>query len=353
MVWISFLFMIFSLHAAELPRFLTKHSPETLRYISMDGRFAYVQKRPGVLGLVSSFRSLDFLSEANSNEFLVKASGNKGRLAIESIPHSHDEMNLLKNHSIYVVDYGNTATRLVGVGRNARLHLKDEWISYYNMTDKVIHIINLITQKKFEIKLSRKANPFFIPEVQMISARSIAYTDINEAGYAALISYDLENLKSTIAYRSTQTGTRLELCQSEGYLGLGEFPYDGISRGSIISTMPTSDSMNLAGFIAIYNSVDQDIGNMVCLPGSIYFVKTMNLDKELNFKVTEAVNLDLKTQNLEVRSSLKSVVQLIEMDRRVMIPFRGDFFVLEGNSNLGEDLLKGSRSKKEELQIDI
>lgn len=349
MAWISLFFMIMSLQAAPLQKFLTKHSPETLRYISMDGRYAYVQKKPGVLGMVSSFRSVDFLSEANSNDFLVKSSNFRGRLAIESIPNAHTEMSLVKNHTIYVVDYGNTVTRPVGSGRNAKLHLRDEWITYYNIIDKVIHIQNLVTQKKYEIKLSKKANPFFIPDIVMVSAKTVAYTDINESGYAALVSYDLESLKSTVIYKSTQSATRLELCKSEDYLGLGEFPYDGVARGSKIQTIPISSSMNLASMTTIYSSIEQDIGNIICLPRSIYFVKTMNHDKVMNHKITEAVKLDVKTENVEAKSELKTVAQLIEMDGRVMIPFRGDFLVIEGTANIGNETLKA----KEELQIDI
>ena len=91
---------------------------------------------------------------------------------------------------------------------------------------------------------------------------------------------------------------------------------------------------------------------MVCLPDSIYFVKTMNQDKALNFKVTEAVKLTLKTQKIESKSDLKHVTQLIEMDGRVLIPLRGEFYVLEGKFNLGTDTLKAFPTK-EELQLDI
>jgi hypothetical protein len=352
MLWINFLFFILSLQAAELPRFLTKHSSETLRFISMDGRYAYVQKKPGVLGLVSSFRSIDFLTDANANNFLVRGSRFKNRLTIESVPNAHDELSLVKNHKIFVMDYGNSITREIGIGRGAKLHLQDEWITYYNIVDKVIHVENLLTQKKFSIKVSAKANPFFIPEVEMVSQSSILYTDINENGYAALVGYNLATLKSNITYKSSQTATRLELCQSENYLGMGEFPYDGVNRGSKIQYIKLTEQVNLAGFTTLYSSVEQDVGNMICLPNNIYFIKTMNQDKVLNYKVTEAVKLEIATQNIEARSSLKHVTQLLEMDGRVLIPLRGQFLVLEGKNNLSEDILK-SVPTKEELQIDL
>jgi hypothetical protein len=352
MPWISLLIFCASVMAAPLPRFLTKHSRDTLRFISMDGRYAYVQKKAGVLSLVNNFKNTDFLTETNSNEFLVKSSRFKNRLVIESIPNAQDEMSLLKNHKVYVVDYGNTLTREIGIGRGARLHLNDEWITFYNVQTKVIHVQNLLTQKKFEIRLSKKPNPFFIPEVEMVSSRAVVYSDINELGFAAMVSFDLENLKSTVIYKSSQNATRIELCQHEGYLGVGEFGYEGISRGSKIQTIALRDIVNLAGTVSVYNSVEPDIGNMICMPQAIYFVKTMSQNKELNFKVTEAVRLELKTQNVEAKSDLKYVTQINEMDGRVLIPLRGEFYVLEGSSNLGEDTLKTAPSK-EELQIDL
>ncbi len=351
MAWISFFIFMMASQAAVLERFYTKHSPETLRYISMDGRYAYVQKKPGVLGLVTNFSVVDFLTETNSNNFLIKSSRFKNRLAIESISNFHDELSLFKNHKIYVVDYGNSATREVGSGRNAKLHLRDEWITFYSMTDRKILIQNLVTQKKFEIKLSKKSNPYFIPEVEMVSDRTLVFSDINEQGYAALISYDLQTLKSSILIKSAQTATKLELCQHNGYLAIGEFPYEGLSRNSKIQLITLGDS-NLAGHTTIYSSVEQDTGNMICLADSIYFIKTMNQDKNLNYKVTEAVKLDIKSHNLSARSSLKYVSQLIEMDGRVLIPFRGEFYVLEGKSNLGVDTLQKVPTQ-EELQIDI
>jgi hypothetical protein len=354
MAWISLfgLFFSFNVLAAKLPEFLTKHSPETLRYISADGRYAYVQKKSGVLGLVSSFRSTDFISDAFSNDFLVKGSRFKTRLIIESIPNAHTEMSLIKNHKLFVVDYGNTKTREIGQGRNPKLHLQDEWVTYYHTTDKVIHIQNLITQKKYEIRLSKKPNPYFIPEVEMVSSRVVVYTDINESGYSAIVSYDLQSQKSTVNYKSTQNGTRFELCQSDDYMAIGEFPYDGASRNSKISTVKTNDSINLSGLTTIYQSNDQDVGNMICLPKHLWFVKTVTSDEKLNLKVTEAAKLELRSQKLEVKTSLNHISQLVEMEGRVLIPYRGQFLVLEGQANIGEDVLKPLPGK-EELQIDI
>lgn len=351
MLWISLILASINIFAAELPRFYTKHSSETLRFISMDGRYAYVQKRPGVLGLVSNFRSVDFLLDNSGNNFLVRGSRFKNRLAIESIPNAHDELSMINNHKIFVIDYGNSAAREIGIGRNPRLHMNDEWISFYDIRTKAIKVVNLLTQKKYEIKLSKKANPFFIPEVEMTSGTKLFYTDINESGASALVMFDLGTASTAIVYKSAQNATRLELCQNEDYLAVGEFPYDGVSRNSKISFAKTAQLNSSVGLTSLYTSVEQDIGNMICMPDSIYFVKTMNHDKTLNHKLTDVVKLEISSQKVEAKSNLKQVSQIIEMDGRVLIPFRGIFYVLEGRANIGDDTLK--TPTKEELQIDI
>ena len=354
MVWISILLFLTSLSAAELPKLLTKHAVDSIRFLSMDGRYAYVKKKAGVLGMVSSFRSVDFLSEAQGSEFVMTSSRFKARLIIEVIPNFHTEFNFYKKNKILVVDWGGIAPKEIGQGINAKLHLQDEWVSYFDPTEKKIHLHNVITSKKYEIIPSLKSNPFFRPEIEMITSDTVVYTDINEQGHSAVVSFNLLTQKSTILYKSPQNGTRLELCQEVGYLSVGEFPYEGVNRGSQIMNVTLTESTNLAGFTTVYSSVDQDLGNMVCLPQALYFIKTMNQDKKLGNKFTEAVQLDLKTQQVNARSSLKNVSQLLQMDGRVMIPMRGDFYVLEGNANLSDDSLRQvPGSKKEELPLDI
>lgn len=353
MVWISLFILSLSLSAKELPRFLTKHSMESIRFISLDGRYAYVQKRQGVLGLISSFRSTDFISDQSNSDFIVSDSRFKRRLAIEIIPNYHNEFNLLKNHKIVVVDWGKTQTTEIGSGRQPKLHLDDEWISYYEPTERRINIQNVITQKKFQIKLSPKASTYFFPEVEMISANTVIYTDVNDKGYVALIQYNLVTQKINVLFKSTQTGTRLELCQNKGYVAIGEFPYDDIARTSKIMQIKLTGSTNLAGYSTIYSSTDSDLGNMLCTDDSIYFIKTLTHLRKINYKQTEAVKLDLKTTQVKTVTDLSTVTQLLSMDGRILIPFRGEFYVLEGTSNLTDDKLKSPVPLNEELPLDL
>ena len=353
MVWISLLLISFSVIAKELPKFLTKHSMESIRFISLDGRHAYVQKRPGVLGLITGFRSVDFISENSKSSFLVKDSRFKEKLIIEVIPNAHNEYNLIKNNKILTVDWGKSQTQVIGYGKAARLHLEDEWISFYNPLERAITIQNVRTEKKFQIKLSPKISPFYTPEVEMVSSDSVVYSDINEKGYAALILYNLVSQKATVLYKTSQTGTRLELCQHKGYLAIGEFPYDDIIRNSKIMQIKLTGSTNLAGYSTIYNSTDSDLGNIVCQENALYFIKTLIHQRKINYKQTEVVKLDLKTTQLTTMTELNAVGQIISMDGRILIPFRGDFYVLEGSSNLTDDKLKAPVNTQEELPLEL
>jgi hypothetical protein len=92
---------------------------------------------------------------------------------------------------------------------------------------------------------------------------------------------------------------------------------------------------------------------MVCLENHIYFIKTLTQLRKINFKQTEAVKLDLKTTQLQTVSELGTVNQIIAMDGRVLIPYRGEFFVIEGAANLTDDRLKAPVTKEEELPLEL
>lgn len=355
MVWISlFVILTSSVFAQELPKFLTKHSIDTIRYISMDGRYAYVRKRPGVLGLVSSFKSMDFISESQSSDFLVKGTSNKRRLLIEVIPTVHNEYDFFKKNKLKIIDWGNTAAKDIGEGINGKLHLQDEWVSYYNPVEKQVVLENVITQKKFQIQLQAKMNPFFRPDVEMLSSDTVFYTDINEQGIAALVSYNLLTQKSSVIYKAPQNGSRIELCSYDGSVAIGDFPYEGVSRGSKIMYIKNASATNLSGYTTPYTSLDQDLGNMVCMKKGIFFIKTMSQDKKLLNKVTEVALLDPTDGKIEAKTSMKHVNQLIEMDGRLLVPDRGEYLVLEGRSNISDDTLKSvNPAKNEELPLEL
>ncbi len=351
MGWISLLFLAVVSYAETKvkgpDKLLTKHAVDAIRYIDGDGRVAYIRKRPGVLGIVSSFRSEEFITDTPQSDFLVIATAMKRKVIVEVIKNQHTVFNVMRSNKLMMFNWGETKGKDIGWGMATRMHMADEWITFYVPEKRTIIVKNLITEKDFTVKLNIKANPFFVPDVTMISADLIVYTDINDQGIASVISYQLRTGKTEVIYKSSQTATRMELCQQDNYLAIGEFPYEGVNRGSKILQMPVMSSFNLGGFTTLYESTEQDIGNIICLDDSVYFIKTMNQSPELGMKTTDAVKLILKTSQIIQKTNLGNVSQLINMDGRVLLPSRGSFYVLEGEYNLSSETLKNPTSKEE------
>jgi hypothetical protein len=357
MGWINLFFFSLSLLAAAPKatgpeRLLTKHAVDAIRYIDGDGRVAYVRKRPGVLGIVSSFRSEEFVTDTPQSDFLVHATPMKKKVIVEIIKNQHTVFNIMRSNKLMSFNWGDTKGKEVGSGMAAKLHLADEWLTYFQPEKLSLAVKNLITDKSYEIRLSPKSNGYFIPEATMVASDLIVYTDINDQGYAAVISYNLLTKKSEVLYKSSQNGTRMELCLHENYLAFGEFPYEGVSRGSKIMTVPVLTTFNLGGFTTIYESKEQDLGNMVCKDDGIFFIKTMNQSPEFGTKTTDAVKVNLKNSAIIQKTNLGTVTQLINMDGRVLLPHRGSFYVLEGEYNLSSETLK-TTSPKEEAPLDL
>ena len=98
-------------------------------------------------------------------------------------------------------------------------------------------------------------------------------------------------------------------------------------------------STNYALDKTIYRSTDNDIGNMLCQQDKIYFIKTLSENKRMNLKTTDVAEVILKTGAISMKSDLQKVTQIISVDGRVLIPFRDDYFVVDGEANLSQDRL--------------
>ena len=75
------------------------------------------------------------------------------KLILEIIPHFHNEPNLIKNHQIAILAKGNIILTEIGEGRFPRLHLNDEWITWYRPYERTISGMQTRTKKSFAPKM--------------------------------------------------------------------------------------------------------------------------------------------------------------------------------------------------------
>ncbi len=326
----------------ELPKFAAKQSLENIRFMTQDGRYTYSQKRSGALSMSTSFKTVDVLTNPPGTNYAVTSSEARRKMVIEVEAQWHQDMDLNKVNDIMVGPFNGTQFSKVGRGRTPRLHLDDEWLTWFDPKEKVIHVQFLRTPDRHHvIRLGKKSNGFFFPEVVMLNPETILYSDVNDKGFSALLAWNLVEKKMTVVRKSEVSGTRLELCRRDNMIVMGEFSYDDTNRGTTIMVQAWKDSPSLGGFTTVYRVSDNDLGQMICGSNNrLWFVKTMSEDRKLNIRQTEAALMEMPSGRITVKSELERVTNLIDMDGRILLPLREDVFVLEGNPGSDSDTLK-------------
>ncbi len=324
-----------------LPTFATKQAVENIRFMSLDGRTTYSQKTSGGLNLVGSFTTTEVVSRPADTNYLVHASPARRKVVVEVEEAWHRGLDLTKLHEILVGPFGGKELKPMGRGRASRLHLNDEWLSWYDPKDKAVHVQKLdASNRHWIIRLGRKHNPFFTPDVVVLNSETVLYTDVNDKGVSALLAFTLADAKVTVVRKAASAGTRMEVCRRGDYVALGEFPYDGVPLGSSIHVMAWKGPARLGGFAKLYDTPESDLGQMVCGADKVWFVKTVAENRSLNDRLTEAANLRLPDGKLTVATNLDRVANLVEMDGRVLLPWRETTYVLEGDAGSRRDDLE-------------
>ncbi len=326
----------------ELPRFAAKQSLDNIRFMTQDGRYTYSQKRSGALSMSTSFRTSDVLTNPPGTNYAITSSEARKKMVVEVEANWHQDMDLNKINDIMVGSFAGAQFAKIGRGRYPRLHLDDEWLTWFDPKEKAIHVQFLRTPERHQIiKLGKKNNAFFFPEVIMLNPETVLYTDVNDKGFSALLSWSLVDKKMTVVRKSEVSATRLELCRRDNIIAMGEFSYDDANRGTTIMVQAWKDAPTLGGFTTVYRASDNDLGQMICGSNNrLWFVKTMSEDRKLNIRQTEAVVMELPSGRITVKSELERVTNLIDMDGRILLPLREDVFVLEGSAGSANDTLR-------------
>ena len=332
---------------SQLPKLSTKQDINNLRFLSQDGKYTYYQKRSGVLALSTNFRVFDVIKSSVETQYSIFSTRFRKYLAVSVDENFFTFFGLGRSHKIYVVKYGTNKAIFIGLGNNPQLHLNDTWVSFYKSHEKEIHFANIETPVlKFKIKLPEKKNIYFSPSFLMINDQRILYIDQNEKGMYGLVQFDRNTEKSKLIYKLDNPFQKMEICESDNYFFLGIFTLHSYKRGGKILYTPKKK----LNFVDVYSSILPDTGNLLCdfFHDKAYFVQTQeNNDSEL-----VELNPSLqKKKRIKVLSDLKNVSQVIQMDGKLLIPFRGSFYVPIGeNDYLNKDnLVKINDENKQKL----
>jgi hypothetical protein len=336
-----------SLLWANLPPLKTKQSLTSLRFISYDGKITYYQKTNGSLLVSTNYDVKEILTLKPGTHFKLNSQGLNKRIVIEADENYFNDLNFSKHNKIYITDYNSKSAVKIGDGINAEMQNDENWVSYFDLKEKTIYVVLARSPaKKYQIKLNNPVNPYFIPQVNMINDDYILYTDLNEKGETALFLYVTVDQQFKTVFKSPTSASHLNFCYNSKKLIVGNFGHFDTDKGSQIYDIDITNILNTPKASIIYNSDLEDIGNLVCTEDNVFFIKTIKEIEELNYKTSEVVSMDLKTKSISVISNLEHVTQIINMAGRLLIPLRGEYFVLSGDETTINDDLEMKKDNK-------
>jgi hypothetical protein len=324
----------------SVKKLLTKQELFNIRFISHDGKYTYYQRRSGSLLLSSNYKVKELLKGKLSTQYQVYSSMVRKNMVFEKNEHFHTYLGLRNPRKLYWSKFGGKKLWPMGKGSHPRLHLNDKWASYINLNKKVIYFKNFNDDVlNFSIKLKSILNPYFIPEVIMLNKETVIYTDVNNKGLTGIISFNRSTKKSEVIHKTSEVSTRIELCQSKSSIFVGLFPYTTPYKSHIYKF--EKGSINFQKSRPIYTSKSNDLGHIVCNQNkdNISFIQEVN--KEKNFH--EVVTFNLKDKKINTLSSVKYATQFYNMDGKLILPFRGQYFILDGDQEFGDDSLSGDK----------
>lgn len=315
-----------------LPELLAKQAVGNIRFLSQDGKFTYYQKRSGSLLYSSNYKVSEMIQGQIGTQYTVIGTSARKKIIVMQNQIFHTFYALRAQEKIFLVNFGETALKEVGMGSSAALHLDDTWISYYDYYTKLITFENTTNAAlKFTIKLNNKINPYFTPKVVMSDDNTVYYTDLSETGAPGLLQYKRNTNKADIIFKATTPMMKAEICLHNGSLVMGLFGINYSKEGTTISRakLPLEDFSKRE---MIYNSPVNDFGQLVCdySNDNITFIKNYGSNEHYS---TDLVDLNPDTKKLTPLSEMKTITSVINMDGTLLALDKGKYFIVKGNTD--------------------
>ena len=313
-----------------LPELLTKQAVNNIRFLSKDGKFTYYQKRSGSLLFSTNYKVQEMLKSEIGTNYTVFATPARKKIVILQNPNFHNFYSLRAKENIYIVNFGESTPREVGIGISPTLLLSDSWLSFYDPYSKILNFENTTNSAlKFSIKLNNRLNPYFIPQVLMSDDNTVYYTDLSEAGVYGVLEFKRNTAKSEIIYKAQSPMMKVEICLNNDQLIMGQFGIHFSKFGSSISRslLPLKDFSKRE---SIYNSDMNDLGHLICdfEKNSITFIKNTGTLSNPGYDIS---SLNLSDKKLTPLSENKSITNIINMDGILISEQKGKYLIVKGD----------------------
>jgi hypothetical protein len=325
---------------SKLPVVATKQSTENLKFLSFDGKFTYYQRRSGSLLFSSNYKVIEVVKGKIGSHYALISSKDRKKIAFTKNDNFHTYLSTRPVSEIYSMNYGGSKATLIGKGTTPKLHLNDEWLSFFDPYKKELTFNNLTNKSlSFSTQINNKINPYFIPEVIMISTSEILYTDLNLNGIAGIVKIDRKKKEKKYIYNLSTVDHKIELCLSDNNLYYASFPLNSSAKASWIKSFNLKDWSRFEQAQTVYESFKSDIGHLKCniKDQNIFFVQDQTTESgKTAFEIVQYNVLDKKTKIL---SDLKYATDFINMDGSLLIPFQGNIYIgLGSNYDINDKL---------------
>lgn len=313
-----------------LPELLTKQAVSNIRFLSQDGKFTYYQKRSGSLLFSSNYKVIELIKGEVGTEYTLLGTPARKKIIVTQSENYHTFYSLRAKEKIFLLDFGETTLREVGMGSSPLLHLNDSWLSYYDYYAKTLYFEHSTNSAiKFSIKLNNRINPYFNPQVVMSDENTVYYTDLSETGSVGLLEFKRTAAKSQLIFKASSPMLKAEICLHNNNLIMGLFGINFSKEGTNItkSPIPITDFTKRQ---SIYTSAVNDIGQLVCNFDSktITFIKNYGTN---DLTSTDLVDLNPETKEITLLSELKTITSIINMDGTLLALDKGKYYIVKGN----------------------
>lgn len=326
------LLLAFGSNAADFLELETKQSIDNLRYVSTDGKVTYYQSRSGTLSFSTNYKNTKIIESSKKTQYNLHLSSSKKQVLVEKDDSFHSFMSFNKLKDIYVTKYGSKNADFLAKGVSAKLHLDDTYMSYFLPKAKKINVLNLKTKTTKAFDVLSSLTPYTRPIVEMLSSNEIIYSDSNSNAESALLNYSFVTKKVVPIFKSKFKSSGIDYCLMKDKIILFEKSQNRENQQTNIYIIETLGNENYKSFDLIYSSTLSDLGSLKCLGDEIFFIKSIDYNKQLNTFSTDVAKINIKSKVLKRFESKMNPTQLVLMDELILTTKSGKYFLVQGNN---------------------